>query len=161
MKRTLSLLGALCAITLSVLGGTPAYAASAPQNVRPAITDLTVGYYGRVLGPNGEFVDIYWGFAYSSAANQLAAYGEMDPSDGAIHTQAQPLNLGDNNGVLESATFNSQSYGFALETGAVSCHKPNGLYNSNLHYSIRWSNSQVTTGQTGDYPEHRASVICI
>lgn len=169
MKRALSVVGGLCAITLGMVGVSTAHAdAPAPDQTGPCPriqpiggTSLTIPQELCVIHFDGEEVIILWGFDYNPSDNNLRAYTEMDPSNGAIHTQAEPLALGDNNGVLKTADGNSQSGPLVLETGAVNCHKPDGQYNSDLHYSIRWADGTVhPDDKTGLASAHLASVIC-
>jgi hypothetical protein len=168
MKRALSVVGGLCAITLGMAGVGAAHAdvpapdqAGSCPGVNPiGGTDLTLDEE-CVIHFDGEEVVILWGFDYNPSDNNLRAYTNMDPSNGAIHTQAEPLALGDNNGVLKSKNGNSQSGPLVLETDAVSCHKPSGQYNSNLHFAIRWADGSLhPDDQTGENSEHAASVVC-
>ncbi|HVQ96749.1 MAG TPA: hypothetical protein VMU51_37380 [Mycobacteriales bacterium] len=156
--------------------------ASAPTTMPSALTTGAAhGSPRRVLaiapGPVAAFVNVnrrcddIWvygpwsvtvcrGFDYNPASNNLRGYGLMDGNDSRIHVQAEPLNLGDRNGVLASVTANSQTGLLEIDTGAVDCHRPNGIYRANMHYSIRWPDGVLTGGQqTGQY-EQPASVIC-
>lgn len=125
-----------------------------------ATTNLTYKYWGAwVYG--AYTVDIWWGYDYSPTTNNLRAWAKMDGgSSSAIHLQFEPLNLGDRNGVLASKTANSQNGVLEAETGAVSCHYPNGVYRSNLHYSIRWPDGTLTSKQQTGTFEASASLIC-
>ncbi len=156
--------------------------ASAPTTAPSALTTRAAHGSTRVLaiapGPLPAFVNVRrkcdlvfrldepWsvtvcrGFDYNPASNNLRGYGLMDGNDSRIHVQAEPLNLGDRNGVLASVTANSQTGLLEIDTGAVDCHRPNGIYRANMHYSIRWPDGALTSGQqTGQY-EQPASVIC-
>lgn len=122
-------------------------------------TNLTIADGGRwVYG--SYYVDIWWGFDYSPTTNNLRAWAELSGSNTNINVQSEPLNLGDRNGLLAPRSLNSQTGYLEVSTGAVQCHKPHGVYRSNLHYSIRWPNGALTSNQqTGQY-EESASVIC-
>jgi hypothetical protein len=122
-------------------------------------TNLTFQYLGR-KSHGGSTVDIWWGFDYSPADNHLRGWAEMDGNNSSIHLQAEPLNLGDRNGLLESTNANAQTGQLIVETDAVSCHFPNGIYRSNLHYSIRWPDGSLLSGQQTGQFEMSASVIC-
>jgi len=128
---------------------------------RPGVlaTNLTLVYWG--YWQYGSYtVDIWWGFDYNPATNHLRAYAEMSGNSSSIHVQAEPLNLGDRNGILASKYANSQTGFLAVSTAAVNCHYPNGVYRSNLHYSIRWPNGTLTSNQQTGRFEASASLIC-
>jgi hypothetical protein len=136
-----------------------AHPAGTSDGVKPLATNLTYRYWGN-WSYAGNTVDIWWGFDYSPATNHLRGWAEMSGSSTSIHVQAEPLNLGDRNGVLASARANSQTGFLEVSTAAVNCHYPNGVYLSNLHYSIRWPDGTLTSGkETGQF-EASASVIC-
>ena len=135
--------------------GTPLLGSAAATTNVNALCYLPAEQHGS------EYVDICWGFDYNPANNHLRGYAEMSASNTRIHVQAEPLNLGDRNGVLKSKRGNSQTGYLFLETDYVGCHYPNGVYISNLHYSIRWSDGSLTSGrQTGQYLDY-ATNICI
>ena len=134
---------------------------AAPQLrvVRPPGTNRTL------LGPvrltyRGSVVTIWWGFDYNPKNNHLRAYAQMSSTNRRIHLQAEPLNLGDRTHLLASRRANSRTGGLVVETAAVGCHKPGGVYRSNLHYSIRWPDGRLTAHrQTGQF-QAGARLIC-
>jgi hypothetical protein len=141
--------------TKAVRVGSPLLASQAPTTNVNALCYVPAETHGS------EYVDICWGFDYNPANNHLRGYAEMSASNGRIHVRAEPLNLGDRNGVLKSKRGNSQTGYLFLETDFVGCHYPNGVYISNLHYSIRWSDGSLTSGhETGQYLDY-ATNICI
>ena len=128
MKTAMTLVVAvLMAAAVAVAPATPAAA-----DILPSTVTVTLPH-----GANYS-ITITWGFHYNTANNHLRAYARMAASSSATHVHAQPLNLGDRNGVLASTDVYSPNGLLDIETGAVSCHYPNGVYRSNLHYAIRW-----------------------
>jgi hypothetical protein len=148
------------ALTMGVvLAGAGTAAAADTRPFGPATTDLTFRLNDPFPVVHGSSsVRIWWGFDYNPANNHLRGWGELSADNGSTHVQAEPLNLGDRNGVLKSTTANSQNGFLEVETDAVDCH-PNGVYISNLHYSIRWPDGTLTSGQTGQF-EAAASLVC-
>jgi hypothetical protein len=115
-----------------------------PLATRVTVTNPLIVKHGR------STVTIRWGYDYNPANNHLRGYALMVSNNRRTHLQAEPLNLGDRRHVLKSARANSRTGRLLVETGAVSCHKPGGVYQSNLHYSIRWPNGEVSSlRQTG------------
>jgi hypothetical protein len=176
IRRSVAVLVAAAATALALAA--PAAAAPAPTAVTavtgpatfaPAACDPArrpdVGFganelcYGRYTY-GGSWVDVWWGFTYNAANNHLRAIGQMIGNFSSIRTRADALNLGDRNGVLVSTP------GVAMGTlnlqtdPAVSCHKPNGVYVSALHFSIRWPNNALTSGGNTGQQTRDASIIC-
>ena len=172
-RRALAIVLAVASALYTVLiaGVMSASAADAPRlahdgradlasPIAPATTDLT--FAGPIVWTYGSWeVDIFWGYDYSPATNHLRAWAEMSSNSGSTHLQAEPLNLGDRNGVLASKFANSQIGFLETETDAVQCHSPNGVYLSNLHYSIRWPDGVLTAGQQTGRFEAGATAICV
>jgi hypothetical protein len=136
-----------------------AHPAAADDAVRPLATNLTYIYWGYWEYGNDR-VYIWWGYDYNPANNHLRAWARMFGNDNRIHVQAEPLNLGDRNGVLASKRANSQTGSLEVSTAAVDCHSPNGVYRSNLHYSIRWPDGRLTSNQQTGQFEASAPAIC-
>lgn len=139
--------------------GTGDVAAHPAGTVRPLATHLTLT--NPIIVKHGRtFVRIRWGYDYNPATNNLRGYAVMVSNNRRTHLQAEPLNLGDRRHVLKSARANSRTGRLVVETGPVSCHRPGGVYRSNLHYSIRWPNGEVTSlRQTGVF-QASARRIC-
>lgn len=174
--RALALSSCL-AVAVALTGGAQAVAATAgtaapalaqqvsfqhapsPRVVRPMLTNTTTTYYGT-YSHGSETVDVYWGFDYSPASNNVRALGELFGNTSTIHLTASPIRLGDNNGVLANTTANATNGSLVAETAAnIACH-PAGTYISNLYFSIRWSDGSLTSGQSTGQFSASASLIC-
>ncbi|HZN75872.1 MAG TPA: hypothetical protein VFC00_29940 [Micromonosporaceae bacterium] len=139
----------------------PEFKQSAAVRTPPSLmsTHLNYVYWGQWF--YGVYtVDIWWGFDYNPANNHLRGWALMSGNSQSIHVQSEPLNLGDRNGVLKSAYVNSQVGYLEVSTDFVLCSKPNGVYRSNLHYSIRWPDGVLTSGQQTGQLELPATTIC-
>ena len=150
----------------STSGGHGTLAAGRSAPISPLFTDITLARDANgiivIEWTYGSWVvDIVWGFDYNPSTNHLAAYAQMASNSSSTHLQAEPLNLGDRNGVLKSKYANSQTGYLEIDTPVVGCHYPNGVYISNLHYSIRWPNGTLTSNQQTDQYTASASFICV
>jgi len=109
-------------------------------------------------------VDGDWGFDYNSADNHLRGYGSLAgdcSGDSCTHFEMNPLRLGDRNGVLAEAIGHSTDAWLQLETPAVSCHYPDGVYISDMYFSIRWPDGHLTSNQSTGQFEKSANDICV
>lgn len=165
----LALISAPTCVLLVVAGGAADAASTKPTphrtstvgTVRPAFTNATIAY-STTWTYRGDTVDVYWGFDYnpSRASKNIRALGILSGSNSRIHVQAQPIRLGDLNGVLDQTTANSQTGYLAAETAKVLVCHPAGTYVSNLYYSIRWPDGTLTDNQSTGRFTDSASHIC-
>jgi hypothetical protein len=179
IRRPLTLLLAAVATTVVATAG-PAAAApaatgtavAAPQVIHltaaapAAVVPTAIGTHLHVLstpffGRAGVTAQVTWGFDYNPANNNLRAYGQIWTDSGTTHVQFQPLRLGDRNGVLADKNANSQFGLLEVETAAVSCHKPAGVYRSKPYFSIRWPDGVLQDFVIDPPYELGASTICV
>ena len=125
-----------------------------------ALTNVTYGPE-PLLEHNGENVFLLWAYDYNPATNHLRGYVHV-LGIAATHVKIDPLNLGDNNGVLESATgytVDLAANPLEFSTDPVDCHKDlDAEYILNVHYSIRWTDGTLEAGETHQFKKYGVTV---
>jgi hypothetical protein len=174
IRRSLVVLAAAAAAALTLAA--PATAAPAtPDSPRAtphtALAPAATAFLTHpTYAPGFDYYDLTgawhivvdYGFDYSPATNNLRAFAVISGTTSTIHLQTEPLRLGDRNRVLAENRTNSQNGALSVETGPVQCHKPAGVYQVRLYFSVRWPNGVVehlVTPGGGAWPGN-ASDIC-
>jgi hypothetical protein len=155
---------------ISLASGTEAVAgvgpstAVAPAVAHPTTTACSCGYEEKPFEITYKTWRVTggWGFGYNSADNHLRGEGSIEGNSTSIHLEINPLRLGDRNSVLAEAVGHTTNgyVGLVLETPAVDCHYPNGVYIANMYFSIRWPDGVLTSNQSTGQWELSATDAC-